>query len=110
VETTNRKGGKNSMTINFTHHEGSQAEEPLAIDTESSKDIVYLRRNIEQIERKDEQTGETVTLWGYEEAQLTREEYETYSVIIEETKKIKNEMQSQIDYLAIMTDTDMPEE
>lgn len=86
------------MTIKFTYHEGSQAEEPLAVDTESSKGTVYLRRNIEQIERKDEQTGETVTLWGYEEAQLTHEEYALY---------LGEDNSAKIEYVAMMSDIEL---
>ena len=66
------------MQINYQYHEGSQTVKPLAIDTNSSKSVVYLRRNIEQITRTDEMSGEEITLWGYEEAQLTLPEYEVY--------------------------------
>ena len=66
------------MNIRDEYHEGSQTIEPLAIDTTSSKSVVYLRRNIEQITRKDEQSGATIKLWAYEEAQLTLPEYEVY--------------------------------
>ena len=66
------------MNIQYQYHEGSQHIKPLAIDTNSSKTAVYLRRNIEQITREDETSGELVTLWGYEEAKLTIPEYEEY--------------------------------
>ena len=66
------------MTINYQYHEGSQPAKPHAIDTESSKTIVYLRKNIEQITRTDEQSGEDINLWGYEEATLPIDEYEVY--------------------------------
>lgn len=66
------------MIINYQHHEGSQATKPLLIDTNSSKSIVYLRENVEEITKKDEQSGEEYSIWSYDEAQLTLEEYEVY--------------------------------
>lgn len=45
-----------------------------------SPDCVYLRKNIHQITETTEQ-GE-VTLWEYDEAILTREEYEQYCASI----------------------------
>lgn len=66
------------MNILYSHHEGSQAVKPLALDTASSKTAVYLRKNIEQITRTDPMTGESMTLWSYDEAKLTPAEYEQY--------------------------------
>lgn len=86
------------MTINFTHHEGSQEEMPLAIDTESSKSIVYLRKNIQQIEKEDKQSGETVTLWSYDEAQLTQDEYALY---------LGENNSAKIEYVAMISDIDL---
>lgn len=53
---------------------GSQAEKPAELDTTSSAEYVYYRRNIKQIEQTDDQ-GNTVTLWQYEEAKVSRQEY-----------------------------------
>lgn len=66
------------MNVVYQYHEGSQAVKPLAIDTTSSATCVYLRRNIEQVKRTDPTTEEVTTLWGYEEAILSLEEYEAY--------------------------------
>lgn len=53
---------------------GSQAEKPAELDTTSSAEYVYYRRNIKQIEQTDDQ-GNMVTLWQYEEAKVSRQEY-----------------------------------
>lgn len=53
---------------------GSQAEKPAELDTTSSAEYVYYRRNIKQIEQTDGQ-GNMVTLWQYEEAKVSRQEY-----------------------------------
>ena len=60
------------MNIQYEYHEGSQTIKPLAIDTTSSKSVVYLRRNIEQITRKDEQSGATIKLWPNSLSRSTR--------------------------------------
>lgn len=88
------------MNIVYAHHEGSQAERPAEVDATSSKTIVYLRKNIEQVTHEDPQTGEPVTLWEYDEAELTREEYRAYTV-----DNRLDDQQAQIDYTAMMTDT-----
>lgn len=62
------------MELIYELHEGSQTEKPAAVDTTSSATVVYLRRNIQQITRADEM-GE-ITLWQYEEAQCTHEQFE----------------------------------
>lgn len=62
--------------MNYEHHEGSQATKPLPVDTTSSSTVVYIRKNIRQIEREDSMSGDTVTLWSYDEAEITHEDYE----------------------------------
>lgn len=54
---------------------GTQAAKPLAVDEASSPKSVYLRRNIERVVITPEQ-GEPYRAWQYEEAVLTKEEYE----------------------------------
>ena len=66
------------MNIEYKHVEGSQKEKPLAIDTVSSSTIIYVRKNIRQVEKKDEQSEEIYKMWEYDEAQLTREQYTDY--------------------------------
>lgn len=89
------------MELIYELHEGSQAEKPKAVDTTSSATIVYLRRNIKQITRSDDM-GE-VTLWQYEEAQCTHDEYDEY-VATAQTKA-----RSDIDFIAMMTGVDLDE-
>lgn len=54
---------------------GSQTEQPAEIDKTSSPTTVYLRKNIEQVEKEDT-NGEKVTLWQYDEREMTTAEYE----------------------------------
>lgn len=89
------------MTPIYTHHEGSQVTKPAAIDTTSSKTAVFLRKNIEQITRQDEQSGEEVTLWSYDEAKLTNAEYTAY--LAEDTA-------AKVEYIAMMSDIEFDEE
>lgn len=62
------------MNLNYETVTGSQAEKPAELDTTSSVNFVYYRKNIKQIEQTDEQ-GNTVKLWQYDEAKVTRQEY-----------------------------------
>lgn len=51
---------------------------PNEVDTTSSKKVVYLRKNIVEKQRETEIDGDTQTYYEYEEAKLTKEEYEKY--------------------------------
>lgn len=64
------------MELKYETMTGSQIDKPLELDTSSSADYVYYRKNVKQIVSKDEATGETVKLWQYEEAKVTRAEYQ----------------------------------
>ena len=62
------------MNLHYETVTGSQAEKPSELDTTSSANYVYYRKNIKQIEQTDEQ-GNTVKLWQYDEAKVTKQEY-----------------------------------
>lgn len=64
------------MQIIWKKVTGCQPNKPDEVDTTSSPTTVYLRRNINQ--KEITQDEETITVWAYEEAQLTKEEYEEY--------------------------------
>ena len=80
---------------------------PILIDTTSSKKYVYLRENVIEIE-SDNTDGETYTYYEYDEAKLTKEEYEQYldelssTETLEDIESLKTENQTlteQIDML-----------
>ena len=51
---------------------------PDLIDTTSSKVVVYLRQNIVEKIKTDEMSGEETVFYEYEEAKLTKAEYQEY--------------------------------
>lgn len=67
------------MDIIWKKTDGYQSEEPGALDITSSHVYVYLRRNIVPLTKVDPMTGEEIDFWRYDEAKLTKEEYEKYS-------------------------------
>ena len=63
---------------------GTQPERPEEIDWTSSPSTVYLRKNIEQVEKEVEGADgkmQTVTEWQYDEKEMTVEEYENMALI-----------------------------
>lgn len=76
---------------------GSQAEQPLEVDTESSTMIVYQRRNITQTEAEDV-NGQKVKLWEYEERKMAVNEYVQLQL---------QQARADIDYLSAMTGEDL---
>ena len=77
---------------------GSQSEKPLEVDAVSSESTIYLRRNIKEVEIENEVSGEKVTMWQYEERQLTPQEYTLYTIVKEGIDEITDfQKQSVID-------------
>ena len=62
---------------------------PTLIDTTSSKKYVYLRQNV--VEKQTEETDEeTHIYYEYDEAKLTKEEYEQYLKEINSTETLES--------------------
>lgn len=76
--------------------------EPLLIDCDSSPNVVFLRRNVEEV-TKEMEDGTTYTAWKYEECTVSHEAYQQI-MVAEQTKA-----RSDIDYIAIMTEVDLDE-
>ena len=87
------------MKMNYTKSESTI--KPELVDTTSSKTTVYLRKNIIEKERVDEETGEYTPYYEYDEAKLTKEEYQEY---LKELEIIDIQQQrADIDYIMLMT-------
>lgn len=69
-------------------YSGESTVNPALIDTNSSKKYVYVRRNVEQHERIDEMTGDTVTYYSFEEMKIPRDVYD----IFVKTDALENEI------------------
>ena len=87
------------MKLNFVKSQSSV--KPDLVDTTSSKVVVYLRQNIVENIKTDEMSGEETVFYEYEEAKLTKEEYQEY---LKELEIIDIQQQrADIDYIMLMT-------
>ena len=87
------------MRLNFIKSQSSV--KPDLVDTTSSKVVVYLRQNIVENIKTDEMSGEETVFYEYEEAKLTKEEYQEY---LKELEIIDIQKQrADIDYIMLMT-------
>ena len=87
------------MKMNYTKSESTI--KPELVDTTSSKTTVYLRKNIIEKERVDEETDESTPYYEYDEAKLTKAEYQEY---LKELEIIDIQQQrADIDYIMLMT-------
>ena len=78
---------------------------PDLLDTTSSKVVVYLRQNIVENIKTDEMSGEKTVFYEYDEAKLTKEEYQEY---LKELEIIDIQKQrADIDYIALMSGIDL---
>ena len=64
------------MKLNYIKSQSSV--KPDLLDTTSSKVVVYLRQNIVENIKTDEMSGEESVFYEYEEAKLTKQEYQEY--------------------------------
>ena len=55
---------------------------PSEVDTTSSKTYNYIRRNIREVERTDPDTGETITMYEYEECKILKDDWGLYLEIL----------------------------
>ena len=86
------------MILNYRKSESSVY--PELIDTTSSKKCVYLRKNVIEVQSED-LNGEIYTTYKYDEAKLTKEEYEQY---LKELSVLDIQQQrADIDYILFMT-------
>ena len=87
------------MILNYRKSQSSV--KPGLVDTTSSKVIVYLRQNIVENIKTDKMSGEETVFYEYEEAKLTKAEYQEY---LKELEIIDIQQQrADIDYIALMS-------
>ena len=91
------------MILNYVKSQSSV--KPELIDTTSSKTTVYIRQNIVEVEKTNESDNTSNTFYEYEEAKLTKEEYQEY---LKELEIIDIQKQrADIDYIALMSGIDL---
>ena len=91
------------MKLNFIKSKSSV--KPELVDTTYSKIDVYLRQNIVENIKTDETSGKETVFYDYEEAKLTKEEYQEY---LKELEIIDIQKQrADIDYIALMSGIDL---
>ena len=91
------------MKLNYIKSQSSV--KPDLVDTTSSKVVVYLRQNIVENIKTDEMSGEETVFYEYDEAKLTKEEYQEY---LKELEIIDIQKQrADIDYIALMSGIDL---
>ena len=91
------------MKLNYIKSQSSV--KPDLVDTTSSKVVVYLRQNIVENIKTDEMSGKETVFYEYEEAKLTKEEYQEY---LKELEIIDIQKQrADIDYIALMSGIDL---
>ena len=93
------------MILNYVKSQSSI--KPELIDTTSSKTTVYIRQNIVEVEKTNESDNTSTTFYEYEEAKLTKQEYQEY---LKELSIIDIQQQrADIDYIALMSGIDLEE-
>ena len=96
------------MILNYVKSQSSV--KPELIDTTSSKRIVYLRKNIIEVEKTNESDNTSATFYEYDEAKLTKKEYQEYLKELESTdalqtiEDLKTENQSLNEQISILTE------
>lgn len=68
--------------------ENSDSVKPLEIDEISSNSVVYVRRNFEEITKKDIDGNEIGKAWRYEENEIPKKDWETYKELLDNQQSI----------------------
>ena len=91
------------MKLNYV--KSSSSVKPDLVDTTSSKTTVYIRQNIVENIKTDKMSGKETIFYEYEEAKLTKAEYQEY---LKELEIIDIQKQrADIDYIALMSGVDL---
>ena len=91
------------MKLNYVKSQSSV--KPELVDTTSSKTTVYIRKNIVENKKTDEMSGKETVFYEYEEAKLTKQEYQEY---LKELEIIDiHKQRADIDYIALMSGIDL---
>ena len=91
------------MKLNYVKSQSSV--KPDLVDTTSSKVVVYLRQKIVENIKTDEMSGEETVFYEYDEAKLTKQEYQEY---LKELEIIDiHKQRADIDYIALMSGIDL---
>lgn len=75
------------MKLNYKKSQSSVY--PELIDTTSSKKYIYLRQNVVEMQSNNTD-GENYTYYEYDEAKLTKEEYEQYLIEMNSTETLES--------------------
>ena len=87
------------MRLNW--HKSESAVYPELIDTVSSQTTVYLRKNVVEKQVKDEMSDKAYTMYEYDEAKLTKNEYQKY--LTEMSVIDIQQIRADVDYISFMT-------
>lgn len=96
------------MILNYVKSQSSV--KPELVDTTSSKSTVYLRKNIVEIEKTNESDDTSTIFYEYDEAKLSKEEYQEYLKELDATnalqtiEDLKAENESLNEQVAMLTD------
>ena len=85
--------------MDLTYRKSSSTIRPALVDETSSSKVTYVRRNIKEVNvEADEEMGlPAATHYEYEEAKLTKEEYEIYKQSQEQLQ-----LRADVDYVILM--------
>ena len=81
-------------------YKAESIDKPESIDTTSSKNWVYVRQNIKQESREDED-GKTMMVWVYDEKKVSKDNWDLY-------KKVER-LRADLDYVCMMDDIELEE-
>lgn len=59
-------------------YKSESTTKPEIVDSTSSKIYVYVRKNIQEVEREDEQTGNKYIVYVYDETKIPKEVYSIF--------------------------------
>lgn len=98
--------------MNINYYKSESLVKPSLIDNSSSSVFTYIRKDIQEETREDQDTKEKIIYFVYDEAKLTKSEYADYlteyvNCLVEQNKLELQQQRADLDYIALISGIDL---
>lgn len=90
----------------YEWHWSESGDKPDMLDTESSRDYVYIRKDFHEVPSYDMDGQEVGTFWRYQEKILPKAEWEIYKVAMENQSDVSDIQDALCELYEIITGGD----
>lgn len=75
---------------------------PKTTETDEASGVVYVRRNIIEVEITDEQNKEPIKMFEYEENKIDIDSWETYKTVLDHSDELEEVREALVEVVSLM--------